>query len=154
MTGNLQKTIILMADDDHDDQYLVQEVWGELNLDKEIKFVSDGEELMKSLLESINNPNGSDGLPSLILLDLNMPRKNGINALQEIKRNSALSHIPVVVLTTSKNGEDVLSCYQLGAAGFITKPSTYKELLTTMESMCAYWFDVVTLPKRHSYEQK
>jgi CheY-like chemotaxis protein len=148
MSGDSSQTIILMADDDHDDQYLVQEAWEELELDKGLKFVSDGEELMKSLLDGIKNPDTFDGLPSLILLDLNMPRKNGRKSLQEIKANPYLRHIPVIILTTSKDREEIHYCYQLGAAGFITKPATFEDLLITIKNLYLYWFNTVSLPGR------
>jgi CheY-like chemotaxis protein len=149
MTGNLQNLVIMMADDDADDRYLVHEAWQELNIDKDLHFVSDGHELMESLEKGINGQDQDNILPNLILLDLNMPRKSGQKALQEIKANPKLKHIPVVVLTTSKDDDDILSCYQIGAAGFITKPTSYQDLLSTIKDLYVYWFEIVTLPKRN-----
>ena len=130
-----------MVDDDRDDQYLVQEAWLDLDLKTELHFVSDGEELIQTLQDGLQGK-----LPSLILLDLNMPRKNGRKALEEIKNNSDLCHIPVVILTTSKDPVDIHHCYKLGAAGFVTKPSNFDALLSTIQTIDRYWFKTVSLP--------
>lgn len=140
--------IILMADDDDDDRLLVQEAFTEAKLSNELLFVKDGQELLDYL-------NGKNEIafnrlvpyPSLILLDLNMPRKDGREALREIKADSRLRSIPIVVLTTSSAEEDVNYCYELGVASFITKPSTFKGLVETMKILSEYWFKIVRLPR-------
>src|SRR3990172_6175651 len=113
---------ILMADDDADDRYLAQEAFRESCLDNELFFVQDGQDLMDYLhRQGRYAAPASAPRPGLILLDLNMPRKDGREALQEIKADPGLHTIPIVVLTTSKAEEDILRTYDLGAAGFITK---------------------------------
>ena len=146
MTEINQHPVILMVDDDQDDQYLVQEAWLDLDLKTEIRFASDGEELLETLREGISEKGNSSPLPSLILLDLNMPRKNGRKALEEIKSNPDLCHIPVVILTTSKDPIDIHHCYQLGAAGFVTKPASFDALVNTIQTIDRYWFSTVSLP--------
>ena len=146
MTGNNQHSVILMVDDDQDDQYLVQEAWQELNIESELRFVSDGEELLESLHKALSREENHTDLPNLILLDLNMPRKNGRKALEEIKSIPDLCHIPVVILTTSKDPVDIHYCYSLGAAGFITKPAAFNDLLNTIKAIENYWFKTVSLP--------
>jgi CheY-like chemotaxis protein len=84
--------------------------------------------------------------PSLILLDLNMPKKDGREALKEIKNNPELRSIPVIILTTSKATEDVNLCYGLGANGYIVKPNSFSELANTLKILTKFWLDVVTLP--------
>ena len=152
MTENKRLPMILMVDDDLDDQYLVQEAWLELNLEYELKFASDGEELIELLHKALSGDKKLTNLPSLILLDLNMPRKNGKKALEEIKRVPELSHIPIVILTTSKDSVDIHHCYSFGAAGFITKPATFKDLLKTIQTVEHYWFKTVSLPGREHNE--
>ena len=117
---------ILMADDDDDDRYLTQEAFAEAKLANNLNFVKDGQELMDYLTRQGQYENDAPApVPGLILLDLNMPRKDGREALQEIKADPLLRKIPIVVLTTSKAEEDILNTYDLGVAGFISKPVTY-----------------------------
>src|SRR5207302_1889890 len=107
----------------------------------------DGEDLMSYLHHQGQFSNaGESPAPSLILLDLNMPRKDGREALREIKSDAALRHIPVVVLTTSRAEEDVVRSYQLGVNSFITKPLTFQGLVEAMKALGRYWFEVVELP--------
>jgi DNA-binding response OmpR family regulator len=84
--------------------------------------------------------------PGIILLDLNMPRKDGREALREIKSHDMLKRIPVVILTTSKAEEDIIRSYDLGVNSFITKPVTFEGLIKVMSAIGAYWFDIVELP--------
>ena len=140
-------TIILIADDDADDQYLIQEICDELDLKNVLQFAADGEELLDTLFERIEN---MSPLPGLILLDLNMPRKNGLTSLEEIKSNPQLKHIPIVILTTSRNEDDIQDCYQLGAAGIITKPAAFNGLVNTIKVLNEYWFQIVKLPGKFS----
>jgi CheY-like chemotaxis protein len=141
-----------MVDDDLDDQYLVQEAWLELNLESELRFVSDGEELLEYLQKGLSSTGNPSQLPNLILLDLNMPRKNGKRALEEIKSIPEISHIPIVILTTSKDPVDIHHCYSHGAAGFVTKPATFNDLLNTIQTIEQYWFKTVSLPGRNTNE--
>jgi CheY-like chemotaxis protein len=136
-----------MADDDEDDCMLAREALVESRLANDLHFVRDGEELMDYLYRRGRyvEPDSSPR-PGLILLDLNMPRKDGREALQEIKANAQLRHIPIVVLTTSKAEEDIYRSYDLGANSFITKPVTFAALVEVMKTIGKYWFEIVELP--------
>lgn len=138
---------ILLAEDDDDDYFLTAKALKENRLLNEVSRVKDGEELMNYLQHHgvFSNADRSPE-PSLILLDLNMPRKDGLEALHEIKSNPELRHIPVVVLTTSRAEEDVVRSYQLGVNSFITKPVTFQGLVEAMKALGRYWFEVVELP--------
>jgi CheY-like chemotaxis protein len=138
---------ILYADDDAEDRLLVKDAWAENRLANELHFVEDGEELMDYLRRRGKYANLSDlPLPGMILLDLNMPRKDGREALQEIKADPRLRSIPVVVLTTSKAEEDILRAYDLGVNSFILKPVTFQSLVDLTLTLSKYWFEVVELP--------
>ncbi|MBI4876755.1 MAG: response regulator [Acidobacteria bacterium] len=139
--------IILYADDDPEDRMLIQEAWEESRLANQLDFVEDGEELTDYLhrrgkFESL----AGTPLPGMILLDLNMPRKDGREALREIKSDPALRHIPVVVLTTSKAEEDICRAYDLGVNSFIIKPVTFQSLVEVTLALSRYWFEIVELP--------
>ena len=131
--------LILLAEDDEDDYLILRDAFGECPLDVELARVRDGEELLEYLEKA-------PLLPSIILLDLNMPRKDGREALKEIKSNEKWRHIPVVALTTSNMQSDVRHVYQLGAANFIRKPSSYSEMLRAIAAFQDYWFKVSLLP--------
>ncbi len=143
-----KRITILMADDDEDDRLMMKEALGEARLADVIHFVEDGEDLMDYLhrrsayAETDNAPR-----PDLILLDLNMPKKDGREALKEIKRDPALRRIPIVVLTTSKAEEDIYRTYDHGASSFITKPASFEGLVGMITSLVVYWFEIVKLPK-------
>lgn len=138
---------ILMADDDGDDCFLVGKAFKASRLCNDLRFVSDGEELMDYLhRRNKYEAEGEAPRPGLILLDLNMPKKDGREALEEIKNDPDLREIPVVVLTTSKDEEDVLRSYNLGANSFITKPVTFDGLVEVVKSLGKYWFEIVELP--------
>lgn len=138
---------ILMADDDDDDRLLLKEALNEIQFDHEVDFTEDGQDLMNYLYrKDIYIDRQNTPLPELILLDLNMPRKDGREALREIKSDSTLCRIPVVIFTTSKAKEDVLCSYDLGASSFIVKPITFEKLVKVMRSLNTYWFEAVRLP--------
>ena len=140
---------ILMADDDQEDCMLVKDASQESRLAVDISFVSDGEELLDYLRRKGKyNGHTATITPALILLDLNMPRKDGLEALTEIKADSSLRRIPVVILTTSKAEEDVFQSYDLGACGFVTKPVTFESLVQVVETLVSYWSQTMTLPGR------
>jgi CheY-like chemotaxis protein len=140
--------VILMADDDAEDRMLVKEALEENKLRNVLQFAENGEMLMDYLH---NKGKFSDKAkyprPGLILLDLNMPKKDGREALKEIKSDELLKMIPVVILTTSKAEEDVLKTYNLGVSSFITKPVTFGSLVDTMRTLSKYWFEIVELPQ-------
>jgi CheY-like chemotaxis protein len=138
---------ILMADDDADDRMLTKEALEESRVRNNLYFVEDGEELLDYLnrrgkfVDAEQSPR-----PGLILLDLNMPRKDGREALREIKANPDLRRIPVVIMTTSKAEEDIFRTYDLGANSFITKPVTFERLVELMRTLGQYWIEFVELP--------
>ena len=139
---------ILIADDDLDDCQMIKEALQESRLLNDLHFVGDGEELMNYLY---HKGKFQDRLkfppPGLILLDLNMPKKDGREALREIKSSSHLRHIPIIVFTTSQAEEDVLRTYDLGVNSFITKPVKFDDLVRIMRELGHYWFEIVKLPE-------
>lgn len=138
---------ILMADDDPDDRLLLADAFQEARQRVDLRFVGDGEELLDYLRQRGEHADPSASpRPSLILLDLNMPRKDGREALAEIKRDPALCQIPVVVLTTSAAEEDVCRAYALGGNSYITKPATFSALVDLVRTLGAYWLAQVALP--------
>ena len=139
---------ILMADDDEEDRALTQEALQDSRLANEMRFVVDGQDLMDYLRRegAYRDPGADAPRPGIILLDLNMPKKDGREALAEIKADPTLRQIPVVVLTTSKDEEDVLKTYDLGVNSFITKPVTFAGLVEVMRTWTRYWFEIVELP--------
>ena len=142
---------ILLADDDPDDRQLTQDAFAENRLANILHCVDDGEELMDYLHRrgKYDRLRG-EALPGLILLDLNMPRKDGREALKEIKADPELRRIPIVVLTTSKAEEDILRSYDLGVNSYVTKPVTFRSLGELIKILGRYWFEVVELPPRES----
>ena len=140
---------ILLADDDADDRMLARDALVESRLANDLHFVEDGEQLLDYLYRRGKFESAeSSPRPGLILLDLNMPRKDGREALQEIKADPSLRHIPIVVLTTSKAEEDIYRTYDLGVNSFITKPVTFDGLVKVMKVLGRYWFEIVELPPR------
>ena len=137
---------ILLAEDDDDDYFLTSRALAENRLRNQVTRVKDGEELVEFLRHQGVYSQDSPPEPSLILLDLNMPRKDGREALREIKADPKLRHIPVVVLTTSRAEEDVVRSYEYGVNSFITKPVTFQGLVDAMKALGRYWFEVVELP--------
>jgi CheY-like chemotaxis protein len=151
MSRTAKAITILYADDDAEDRMLVKDAWAENRLANELYFVEDGEELMDYLRRRGNYTHLVDRpLPGMILLDLNMPRKDGREALSEIKADPRLRSIPVVVLTTSKAEEDILRAYDLGVNSFILKPVTFQSLVDLTLTLSKYWFEVVELPSEAS----
>jgi CheY-like chemotaxis protein len=147
MIAAARAPLILMAEDDSDDRLLAREALEESGLGGDLRFVENGAELMDYLCHrnQFAAP-GSAPRPSLILLDLNMPRKDGREALKEIKANVDLCNIPVVVFTTSRADTDIARIYQLGANSFISKPTAFDALVKVMRTLGQYWFEVVILP--------
>ena len=138
---------ILMADDDPDDCLLVKDALAANRPAVSLSFVADGEDLLDYLhRHGKYRPGQTPTRPDLIFLDLNMPRKDGREALKEIKSDRMLRWIPVVVLTTSTVNEDVTESYELGANSYITKPASFESLRKILETVIAYWFDTVKLP--------
>jgi CheY-like chemotaxis protein len=138
--------VVLMAEDDSDDRLLVKDAMAECGWDGDLRFVEDGEELLDYLRHSgkYGEPDTAPR-PGLVLLDLNMPRKDGREALREIKADANLHRIPVVVLTTSKADTDIGRMYDLGANSFIAKPVQFEALVEVMRVLGEYWFHTVEL---------
>jgi CheY-like chemotaxis protein len=143
---NSRAITILLADDDPDDRVMARDALAESMLTNPLATVEDGEELMEYLTGTGRYADAQPPRPGIILLDLNMPRKDGRQALQEIKSDPSLRRIPVVVLTTSKAEEDILRSYDLGVNSFITKPVTFEQLVQVMQSLGRYWLEIVELP--------
>lgn len=139
---------ILLAEDDADDRLLAKDALAESRIANDLHCVEDGEELMNYLhrRNGYSDPRTSPR-PGIILLDLNMPRKDGREALREIKADPELKSIPVIVLTTSKAEEDILRTYELGVSSYIRKPVTFDGLVKVMKSLGNYWFHLVELPE-------
>jgi two-component system, response regulator len=142
---------ILMADDDPDDRMLAKQALEENRLANDLRFVEDGEELVDYLRRrgKFADPRTSPR-PGLILLDLNMPRKDGREALKEIKNDPKLRDIPIVVLTTSKADEDIARTYSLGVNSYIAKPVKFSALVGVMKTIGRYWFGIVELPRHRT----
>lgn len=140
---------ILVADDDEDDRMLINDAFEESRLTNPVDFVTDGEELMDYLKRRGKFEHLSkEELPGIILLDLNMPKKDGRTALREIREDEALRNIPIVVLTTSKSEEDILRTYNLGVNSFITKPVTFDGLVDVVKVLGKYWIEIVAIPAK------
>ena len=137
---------ILIAEDDEDDRLLAQDAFIESKLSNPLFFVNDGEELLDYLYNRGRYASKEHfPLPGLILLDLNMPRKDGREVLKEIKSDAKLRRIPIIILTTSKEEEDILRSYSLGVSSFITKPVTFEQLVEVIQCIGQYWFEIVTM---------
>jgi CheY-like chemotaxis protein len=148
MTYPKKKPItILMADDDPDDRELTREAFEENRLTNDLRFVEDGEELLDYLHRrgKYTDP-ASAPWPAIILLDLNMPKKDGREALRELKSDPRFRGIRVVIMTTSKAEQDVVRSYDLSAASYITKPVTFEQLVEVIRTLGKYWLEIVELP--------
>jgi len=147
MSDKLNAMSILMADDDPDDRMLMKEALAESNLPNRIEFVENGIDLMDYLSKRGKYVSQETFRPGLILLDLNMPKMDGREALRLLKSDPELRRIPVVVLTTSKAEEDVFQTYDLGVNSFICKPVRFQELVEVAREIGNYWFGIVALPR-------
>jgi CheY-like chemotaxis protein len=138
---------ILLADDDEEDRELARDALQDARLANEMRFVYDGQDLLDYLYHDGRWTDPATApRPGIILLDLNMPKKDGREALAEIKADESLRGIPIVILTTSKDEADVLRTYDLGVSSFITKPVTFTGLVEVMRTWSDYWFEIVELP--------
>jgi CheY-like chemotaxis protein len=148
-----EPVVILMADDDEDDQFLTAEAVRVCKLANELHIVSSGVELMDYLYHRGKfAPPARSPRPGLVLLDLNMPKKDGREALREIKADPSLRSIPVVILTTSSAHADIEGIYDLGGNSFITKPVTFDALAEAIRVTTEYWFQIVRLPSPLSFD--
>jgi CheY-like chemotaxis protein len=155
MTAKTTGIVILMADDDDDDYLLTQKALKQSKLLNTLCRVKDGEELLEYLRHEGRFKDDETVClrPGVILLDLNMPKKDGREALREIKSDPDLRDIPVVVFTTSKAEEDIYKSYQLGVNSFITKPVSFEGLIKVMQTLGKYWFEIVELPSAAGVEK-
>jgi len=147
MPNGARPIVILLADDDEEDRMLAADALEESRVVNDLRFVEDGDELLDYLYRRgrYSEPDAAP-TPGLILLDLNMPRKDGREALREIKADPDLRRIPIIVLTTSKAEEDIYRTYDLGANSFITKPVSFEGLVAVMRDIGRYWIEIVELP--------
>jgi two-component system response regulator len=138
--------VILVCDDDADDRFLVQSAFTEAHVKADFRFTSDGQELIDYLENCNERGSRKHPCPNIILLDLNMPRMDGRQALKWIKSHPELRSIPVVIYTTSSDNKDVRQCYRLGANTFMTKCAEFGELVDRANTFAKYWMDVAKLP--------
>ncbi|GAB4054142.1 response regulator [Spirosoma litoris] len=146
MHRKLTTMTILIADDDTDDRLFMDKALRQSGYTQNVQFVEDGEELMEYLRQEGRYNEENAPWPNLLILDLNMPRKNGFQALNEIKDDPKLRRLPVVVMTTSSADEDVLKTYNLGVNSFVTKPFNFNRLVEMVSALKTYWIDTVKLP--------
>lgn len=134
-----QQATILICDDDDDDRFLASEAFREAGVDAKLEFLDNGEELVTRLKADAVRP-------ALVLLDLNMPRVDGREALARIRKDPDLRRVPVVVVTTSGAPEDVDLCYELGARSFVRKPRRFQEYVDAAHLLGKYWLGLVERP--------
>ena len=139
--------ILLIAEDDADDRLFISDALEEVNSNVNLKFVHDGEQLIE-YLENQLTLEGHPDMPSIIILDLNMPKVDGREALKFVKSHRIFRSIPTLVLTTSKATEDIVKTYNLGVNSFVTNPSNYSEMVHLVSKLNAYWFTTVELPSK------
>lgn len=139
-----QDLYILIAEDDADDRFLLQTAFTENGFEDRLQFVENGVEVMEHLYSISNNEAAQ--LPRFILLDLNMPKKDGREVLKEIKQNAEWKKIPVVIFSTTSNEQEMLRCYELGANSYVTKPNSFEHLLEIVATLREYWVQTSTLP--------
>jgi len=145
MNNEKQKSdyCILIADDDNDDQYMIKQVFSSIPLNETVQTVNNGVDLLDYLHKKGKYKNEQIPTPKVILLDLNMPKKDGRECLKEIKASSTLKKIPVIIYSTSSNPDDINYAYEHGASSYIIKPYSYQELVKIMETFINYWFTIV-----------
>jgi CheY-like chemotaxis protein len=147
MTENNSKHIILIVEDDEDDYFLIASTLKSTEFDCDVRWVKNGEEAMSYLLrqnewqDPIKSP-----VPCLILLDINMPKKNGLEVLQEMQQNPTLKNLLTVVLTSSRSNANIVSAYDLGANSYVQKPSQVDQFTKGMQLILEYWFQWVKYP--------
>ncbi len=155
MVHKVRPVTILMADDDSEDRALTREAFRESHLANDLRFVENGEELMDYLYRRGKYADPAlSPRPSIVLLDLNMPKKDGREALEEIKANPAFHSLRIIVMTTSKAEEDILRSYRLSAASYITKPVTFESLVEVVRTLGKYWLEIVELPSNDEDHKK
>ncbi len=150
MAKDKKRIIVLLVEDDEDYYLLMKEAFQKTGFVHDLHWVKDGEELMNYLEGSeLSGYVRELSRQMIILLDLNMPRMNGFQALQKIKSDNRFRHIPTIILTTSKSEEDIVRSYDLGANAFITKPADFRQMTGIIDAFQRYWLDIVKLPLRN-----
>jgi CheY-like chemotaxis protein len=142
----MQKLFILVAEDDSDDRFLLQTAFREKGFNDKVEFVENGVELIEYLTRLQDDKTGEGNYPYFILLDLNMPKKDGREALKEIKQHPVFKKIPIIVFTTTKNENEIRRCYELGANTYIVKPVSFEGLLKAVDSIRSYWSTSASIP--------
>ena len=143
----MQKLFILIAEDDADDRFLLQTVFDEKGYPDKLEFVENGVDLIDRLNEISEKKNGEMEYPSFILLDLNMPKKDGRESLKEIKHHPVFKRIPIIVFTTTKNEQEIRRCYELGANSYVVKPVSFDALIKVIDGIRKYWSDTALTPR-------
>lgn len=143
----MKRSLILIVDDDADDRFMMKEAFEENKIQMEIAFAENGIDLINFLNSEGKYQNKGNELPSLIILDLNMPKMDGREAMQKIKSDEKFKHIPIAIFTTSKSNEDLKESYQLGANCYIVKPVTFNHLIETVKTFSDFWLNVASLPE-------
>ena len=148
----MEEIFILIAEDDADDRFLLKAAFEENGFNDELHFVENGVEVLDYLHKIAGNvglPGGQPvevKMPRFILLDLNMPKKDGREVLKEIKQNNLLKKIPVIIFSTTNNEQEMRRCYELGANSYITKPNSFENLIKTVAAFRSYWIHTTSMP--------
>jgi len=135
----MEEVFILIAEDDADDRFLLQAAFEENGFTDKLHFVENGVEVLEYLQTLAGDGDNESHFPRFILLDLNMPKKDGREVLKELKQNTVLKNIPVVIFSTTNNEQEMRRCYELGANSYITKPNSFESLLKTVAALRSYW---------------
>lgn len=136
----------MIAEDDADDRFLFETAFAEKGYSDQLEFVENGVDLLNYLNALETNKESEDLYPGFILLDLNMPRKDGREVLKEIKQHPVFKRIPVIVFTTTKNEMEIRRCYELGANTYIVKPVSFEALLSVVDNIRSYWLNTASIP--------
>ena len=142
----MQKRFILIAEDDADDRFLLQTAFEENGFTDSLEFVDNGISLMEFLTKVQQSKTLDINYPAFILLDLNLPKKDGREVLKEIKQHADLKKIPVVVFTTAKNEHEIRRCYEYGANSYVVKPVSFEALVKVIRDVRNYWFNTASVP--------
>jgi len=142
----MQKLFILVAEDDSDDRFLLQTAFNEKGYSETIEFVENGVELIDFLDKIQDKKPGHQHYPYFIMLDLNMPKKDGREVLKEIKQHPVFKKIPIIVFTTTKSENEIKRCYELGANTYVVKPVSFEGLLQVLDNIRTYWFNTAVVP--------
>ena len=141
----MEEIFILIAEDDADDRFLLKAAFEENGFTDKLHFVENGVEVLEYFNAQSQGGNEAK-MPRFILLDLNMPKKDGREVLKELKQNPILKKIPVIVFSTTNNEHEMRRCYELGANSYITKPNSFESLVKTVAALRTYWIETTSMP--------